>query len=115
VGNPTDNLLGRGCGGRRSWGFGGYFGRCDWIDLHRSEDLFQAVEDFVAVDVLHNALLGRVGGDVQGELVAGSILEDMEVLGVALARAFAGDGFGGAEFEVPEHQFGVRVGGRRGR
>jgi hypothetical protein len=27
----------------------------------------------------------------------------MEVLGVALARAFAGDGFGGAEFEVAEH------------
>jgi len=123
VGHPRVGcLLGWGFGGRGSWGFGGrlYYVELhcvgldcvdlDWVDLHRGQDLFQAGEDFVAVDVLYQSFLGGVGGDVEGELVAASILEDMEVLGVALAGAFAGDGFGGAEFEVAEHQLGV---GRR--
>ena len=96
------DLLRWGCGWRWRRGIGGYFGS-DRIDLHRREDCFQAAEDFVAVDVLGDAVLAGDGGHVQGELVAGSILEDMEVLRVALASAFTGDGFGGAEFEVAEH------------
>ena len=106
MGHP-EYLLGRGCGGRGCWGFGGYFWRRDRVDLHGGKDLFQAVEDFVAVDVLGQAIFRGNRGDVQGELVAGSILEDMEVLGVALAGAFSGDGFGGAELEIAEHQLGV--------
>ena len=85
------------------WGFGSYFGSGNRIDLDRGQDFFQAVEDFVAVDVLRDTVLGGDGGDVQGELVAGSILEGMEILRVALASAFTRDGFGGAEFEVSEH------------
>ena len=84
-------------------GFGGCFWRGDRIDFHCGQDFSQAIEDFVAIDVLHGSVAGGDGGDVQGELVAGFILEDMEVLRVALASAFTRDGFGGAEFEVSEH------------
>ena len=98
----------RGGGDRRGGrGFGGYFrGGDDGIDLHSRQDLFEAVEDLVAVDVLGDALIGGHRGDVQGKFVAGSILESMEVLRVALASSFTGDGFGGAELEVAEHQLG---------
>ena len=54
--------------------------------------------------MLGDALVGRYRRDIQRELIAGSILEDVEILGVALARAFTGDGFGGAEFKVSEEQ-----------
>ena len=98
-----------GWGRIRCRGFGGYFGRRrDWGDLHRSQDFFQAVEDFVAVYVLGDAVFRRDGGHVQGELVARSILEDVEVLRVALASAFSGDCFGAVQFEVSNHQLGVR-------
>src|SRR5580700_2962974 len=104
-----------GCFGR-SWcgGFGGYFWSGDRINLYGRQHFLQAVEDLVAVNVLHESSFRCIGGDVEGELVAGSVLEDMEVLRVALARAFSGDGFGGAEFEITEHQLGVggRVSGR---
>ena len=78
MGRCIFNLLGRCFGG--GLGFGGYLGRdCGRSDLHRRENLLEAAEDFVAVDVLGDAIGGLVRGDVQGELVAGSILEDMEV------------------------------------
>lgn len=48
------HLLGGRLRSGRSGGFGGHF-RSDRIDLHRRENLFQAVEDFVAIDVLHQA------------------------------------------------------------
>ena len=101
-------LLCRGNGGgrgRRS--FGGYFGSGDRIDLYGGQDFFQAAEDFIAVDVLHDAVLRSYRSEVQRELVAGPILEEMEVLGVALTSSFAGDGFGRAKFEIADHQFGI--------
>src|SRR5579862_5410019 len=106
----TRRLLCGSWGWRLRWSFGGYFGSGDRIDLHRGQDFFQAVEDFVAIDVLHNAVFGSDGGHVDGELVAGPILEDMEILRVALASAFAGDGFGGAQFQVTQNELGA--GGR---
>ena len=97
------HLLRWGGGGRGGWGFGCDFRSLDWVDLHGCQDLFEAVEDFVAVDVLGQTIFGRYRSDVQRELVAGSILENMEVLGIALASSLSGDRFGGAEFEVTEH------------
>src|SRR5579863_6326029 len=101
----------------RSWclrrgGFRSDF-RSRWVELHRLENLLEAAEDTVAIDVLHESFFGGVGGDVQRELVAGSILINVEVLGVTLPCAFAGDGFGGAEFHVSEQELGVRVHVRR--
>src|SRR5579872_2140116 len=104
--------------GGRGGRFGRDFGRGDWTDLHGREDLFQAAEDFVAVDVLDDAVFRGDGGDVQGELVAGSILVDMEVLRVALASSLSGHGFGGPKFEVSDQQLRtlrLRLRGRGGR
>ena len=57
MGHPIrSSLLGRGGGWRWGWGFGRDFRRLDRIDLHGRQDLFQAVEDFVAVDVLGQAI-----------------------------------------------------------
>src|SRR5258708_195763 len=72
-------LLCRSFWGGRDRGFGGHLGGGYWSDLHRRENLFEAVEDFVAVDVLDDAVLRGYRGDVQGELVARSILVDVEV------------------------------------
>ena len=78
--------------------------RLNRVDFYRVQDLLQAAEDPVAIHMLYQAFFARVGGDVERELVAGSVLIQMEVLGVALARAFAGDGFGGAELHVADQK-----------
>src|SRR6266568_3745544 len=104
----TLGLLGWGFGERRSWGFGGYFWGRNRIDLHCGQDFLQAVEDSVAVHVLVDAVLGANRGYVEGEFIAGSVLEGMEVLRIALARAFPGDSFGAMELEIAELPLGVR-------
>src|SRR5215470_12300097 len=105
-GTRSGLLRGRlGCG--RSRGFGRHFWG-DWVDLHCRQDLREACEDFVAVDVLYQAFGRGVGRHIQRELVAGSILIDMELLRVALTRAFTADGFGSAKFHVADHQLRIR-------
>src|SRR5215469_10605738 len=65
------------------------------VDLHGRQNLLQAIENPVAVDVLHQAFVRGIGGHVQRELVAGSVLIHMEELRVALARSLPGHSLGG--------------------
>ena len=78
--------------------FGVHLGNGDGIELHRGQDLFQPLEDFITIDVAgsgfgHGHWLGIwlrfFGRDLQREFIAGTVLKDVVILRRRLAIAGA--------------------------
>ena len=87
------------------------------FDLHRSKNLLQAIEDLIAIHVLHPSFFLRDRRYVQRELVAGSVLEGAIVLCIVLTSAFSRNGFlrqqlGIANLKLARFDGGGAFGGR---
>src|ERR1700724_3437019 len=81
-----------GCLLRRLVGRTRDLGLCRRSDLQCGQDLFQPAEDFVVIYVFGSSP-GAVSdcANLYRELVAGAILEDVKVFGIALLAAFSSD------------------------
>ena len=104
MGQPVTGL-------RWDWcrGFGGYFGsRRDWGDGTVARIISRRSKTIHRDLLLGDGVFRSDGGDVQGGFRR-SILEDVGVFRVALAGAFTGEASAAEEFEVSNHQLGVRA------